>query len=90
MVRIEEQSALRKVEQSIWFEHSMYRVDVSWRDNEPKLPNNSKMALKRLENTVKKLFRSPAIAIAYSAIIDQYIEKGYIKKVGDQNRHTSK
>ena len=68
----------------------MYRVGAPWQGNEPKLPNNYKMALRRLENTEKKLVRSPAIATAYCAIINQYIDKGYIKKVGDQNRNKSK
>ena len=90
IVRIEEQSALKKAEQSIQFADGMYRVGVPWRGNEPKLPVNYKMALKRLENTEKKLVRSPAIATPYCATINQYIDKGYIKKVGDQNRNKSK
>ena len=89
-MRIEEQSALKKAEQSIQFEAGMYRVGGSWRGNEPKLPDNYKMALKRLENTEKKHVRSPAIATEYCAIINQYIDKGYIKKVDDQNRDMSK
>ena len=83
IVRIEEQSALQKVEYSIQFENCMYRVGVPWRSNGSELPNNYKMALKRLENTEKKLARSPAVASAYSETIIQYIKKGYIRKVGD-------
>ena len=90
IVRIEEQSALNKAEQSIQFADGMYRVGVPWRGIEPNLPGNYKMALKRLENTEKKLVRSPAIATAYCAIINQYINKGFIKKVGDQNKDKSK
>ena len=89
IVRIEEQSALKKVEQSIQLENSMYRVGVPWRSNEPKLPNNYEMALRRLENTETKLDRLPAIASAYSEIIDQYIEKGYIREVGEQDKKKS-
>ena len=90
IVRIEEQSALRKVQQSIQYEGSMYRVGVPWRSNEPELPNNYKMALRRLENTEKKLARSPEIETAYNDIINQYIEKGYIRKVGDQEKTKTK
>ena len=57
IVRIEEQSALQKVEYSIQF-----------------------------ENTEKKLARSPAVASAYSETINQYIKKGYIRKVGDHEK----
>ena len=35
----------------------------------------TKMALKRLENTEKKLASSPAVASAYSKTINQYIKK---------------
>ena len=89
IVRIEEQSALKKVEQSIQFENSLCRVGVPWRSNEPKLPNSYEMALRRLQNTEKKLARSPAIATAYSEIIDRYIEKGYSREVGEQERNKS-
>lgn len=66
IVRIEEQWAMKKIEQSIGFENNMYRVGVPWRSNERTLPNNYGMALRRLENTEKKkLARSPAIATAY-------------------------
>ena len=48
------------------------------------------MALRRLENTEKKLLRSPQIATAYCDIINQYEEKGYVKKVGDEERNKTK
>ena len=86
IVRIEEQSALQKVEYSIQFENGMYRVGVLWRSNGSELPNNYKMALKRLENTEKKLARSPAVASAYSETINLYIKKGYIRKVGNHEK----
>ena len=79
---IEEQSALQNAEYSIMFENGMYRVGVPWLSNGSELPNfKYKMALKRLENTEKKLARSPAVASAYSKTIDQYIKKGYIRRV---------
>ena len=90
IMRIEEQSALQKVEYSIQFENGMYRVGVHWQRNGSELPNNYKMALKRLENTEKKLARSPAVASAYSETINQYIKKGYIRKVGDHKKNASK
>ena len=81
IVRIEEQSAMKKAEQSSQFENNVYRVGVPWRSNERALPNNYKMALRRLENTEKKLAKSPAIDTAYNEIINQYVDKGYIRKV---------
>ena len=90
IVRIKEQSALRKEEQSIQYDSNMHRVGIPWQSNEPELPNNYKMALRRLENTEKKLSRSPQIATAYCDIINQYEENGYIRKVGDEERNKTK
>ena len=90
IVRLEEQIALKKVEQSIQYEKNMYRVGVPWHSYEPTLPNNYRMALRRLDNTEKRLTKSPTIATAYSEIINQYIEKGYIRKVQEQEKNDSK
>ena len=38
------------------------------------------MALQRLENTEKRLKRSPDVAHAYTKCIEQYFEKGYVIK----------
>ncbi|CAC5357994.1 unnamed protein product [Mytilus coruscus] len=44
-----------------------------------------------MENTEKRLIRSPEIASAYTETIDKYIEKGYVRKVtNDDNKTTRK
>ena len=55
IVRLEEQIALKKEDQSIQYEKNMYRVGVPWHSNEPTLPNNYRMALRWLDNTEKML-----------------------------------
>lgn len=89
-MRIDEQIALKKVEQSIIYENQMYRDCISWKTNEPALTNNYEMALRRLENTEKRLRKSPDIAHAYNQCIEQYISKGYVTKITQQDRSTSK
>ena len=86
IVNIEEQIALKKVERSITYGKQMFRVDIPWKCDEPALPDNYKMALKRLENTEKRLKRSTDIATAYSQCIERYIEKGYQKKVPENEQ----
>ena len=61
VVRIEEQIASKKANQSFTYEQHMYRAGVPWKCNDPALPNNYKMTLQRLENTEKRLKRSPEI-----------------------------
>ena len=48
------------------------------------------MALQRLQNTEKRLQKSPEIAQAYSDIIERYVAKGYVKKVPKSEQSTSK
>ena len=89
-MRIEDQLALNRVENSLTYDNEMYRVSIPWKRNKPILPDNYEMALSRLANTEKRLKRSPDIAHAYSQCIDQYIEKGYVRKIQEQDKQTSK
>ena len=89
IIRIEDQLAVKKLENSLTYENQMYRVSVPWKTNKPELPDNYEMALSRLENTEKKLKRTPDVAHAYSHCIDQYIKKGYVRRLQQQDRSTS-
>ena len=90
VVRIEEQLALNKVKQSFTYEQQMYRVGVPWKCNDPALPNNYKMARQRLENTEKRLKRSPEIGKAYGECIKKYMERGYVRKLKEDDHLTSR
>ena len=89
-VRIEEQYAMKKLEQSIQFKDNIYRVCIPWKSNKRAFPNIYDMTLKRLENTEKKLARSPEIAKLYGETIEQYVNKGYIRKVSEHEQEQSK
>ena len=45
------------------------------------MANNHKMAMKRLQNTEKRVLKNPDVMKAYDEVIDQYLDKGYIRKV---------
>ena len=68
----------------------MYRVGVPWKTNDAALPDNYEMALSRLENTEKRLKKSPEVPYAYNKCIEQYIEKGYVTKVQEHDRSLSR
>ena len=68
----------------------MYRVGLPWKTAHPALPNNYEMALRRLENTEKRLKRSTDIASSYSQCIEQYIEKGYVTKIQEPEQSTAR
>ena len=50
--------------------------------------NNHKMAMKRLQNTQKRLLKNPDVMKAYDEVIDQYLKKGYIRKVPVSEKQT--
>lgn len=76
VMSIKERSVMKIVEETITHENSLYRVRIPWIADRPTLPESYNMALQKLENTGKRLHRSPEITTAYSKVIDQYIEKG--------------
>ena len=90
IVKAEDKQALKLVEESCVYEKNMYRVGIPWKDANPSIPNNYKMALQRLQNTEKRLKRSPDVAKAYKECIDKYIEKGYVSKVPENDLFHSK
>jgi len=53
-----------------------------WREGEVKFPGNRLMAdEKRRESTERKLKRDEELANKYCAIIEDYVEKGYARKL---------
>ena len=90
IVQIQDQLAMRKVDGSLHYDQNMYRVSIPWKEDKPMLPDNYSMALKRLQNTEKRLQKSPNIGHAYSDIIKQYVAKGYVRKVPENESYNSK
>ena len=82
-ISVEEQQVLRKTEKTVTCKESRYEIGIPWKDSEPKLPENYDMALKRLENTEKRLNRNPELAKSYHETIQKYMDKGYVEKVSD-------
>ena len=72
--------ALKTVSESLKFQDGKYEVKLPWKQDRY-LPNNYKMALRRLENTEKRLKKQPELGEKYGNIIEDYIQKGYLKYV---------
>ena len=82
----EEQESLNLVKESIQFKDNHYQVSLPWKENPATLPENYNMAKRRLENTEKKLLKNPKIGVAYNQVIDEYIQKGYVRKIPDDEK----
>ena len=81
MLDTDEKAALQKAESSFRFIDGRYEVGVPWKEDSHGMVNNHKMAMKRLQNTEKRLLKNPDVLKAYDEVIDQYLDKGYIRKV---------
>ena len=77
----EEKLAVNKIQQSQKNDGERYQVDVPWRDEQPTLDSNYEMAVKRLEDTKKRLVRQKSLSDEYAKILTTYQQKGYIRKV---------
>ena len=80
-VKADEKHALAVAAESIEYKHCHYSIALPWRQNKEDLPNNYRMACYRLENTEKRLKREPEVAEAYTEVFRKYEDKGYIRKV---------
>ena len=85
-VNPEEKLARERVTESLTFEDGHYSVGMPWKANKGVLPDNFSMALRRLQNTEKRLQKFPEVGQAYSDVLHEYQKKGYIHKVSPEEK----
>jgi hypothetical protein len=73
--------AEEKVKNSLRYIDSPYEVGIPWKKDEPRLENNYNLAYKRLEALKQSLKRRPNVADSYQRVIEDYLSKGYIRKL---------
>jgi len=78
---LEETNATKQVKESLSFKGGRYEVSMPWKADRQDMPDNYNMAVKRLENTEKRLLKNKEVGEAYSNTIKDYIEKGYVSEV---------
>ena len=79
----EDKLAWKKVTNSLKFDGQHYEAAVPWRDERLQLPNNLPMAKKRLVSTKRKLMKDKEVAVAYQQVLNDYLDKKYIRRVPD-------
>ena len=90
IMQIQDQLAMRRVDRSVHYDQNMYRASIPWKEDKSMLPDNYSIALKRPQNTEKRLHKSSNIRHSYSDIINQYIAKGYVRKAPENESYKSK
>ena len=76
-----EKKALDLVSESLLYQNGRYQVAVPCKDHKPKLPDNCSIATSRLHSTEKKLLQNEFVAKEYQITIEEYIQKGYLRRV---------
>ena len=79
-----EEYAVAEFNKGLKFDGQNYEVQLPWRKDHLRLENNYEQAVKRLESIEKRLKRDPVKAEAYSAAINQFVEKGFTEEVPEQ------
>ena len=78
----DEQAAINRAQETQMLKDGRYEIGIPWRKGEPKLNNNYDMALSRLESLEKSLLKKdPRFKIAYQRILDDYLQKNYVRTV---------
>ena len=76
-----EKLAWEKARNSLRFDGTRYEIAVPWKNCRPQLPSNRLMAKNRLKSVEQKLLRDGELGRAYQGVIEDYLEKKYIRKV---------
>ena len=84
---VEDERALAIMESSVRKVSGRYQVALPWRQQPPHLPNNRVVAEQRLSLLKKRLLRDPEFFARYKAAVNDYIAKGYARRVPLEELH---
>ena len=65
-------------------EEGRYETGLLWKGTDTELPNNRDMAFRRLQQLERGLLRQPVKADQYQKIIDDYLDRGFARRVPDE------
>ena len=81
---IEDKRAEKIIESTIGKIDGHYQMGLLWKRCDPRFPNNRPVAEMRLRHRRRRLERDPVLKKKYLAIIDDYVEKGYARKLAPE------
>ena len=76
VVKPEEKPAGDTVGDTLTFDDGRYSIGLPWKSKDHELPDNFNMALRLLQNTEKRLQKSPELGKAYSDVLQTCQAKG--------------
>ena len=78
---VEDQRALKRINDSVCKRDGHYQMDLLWKDDNPVLPYNRVLAETRLQHLQKRLGRDQELELKYRAVIEDCVAKGYARKL---------
>jgi len=80
-ISCENKRILEHTQSTIQLVDGQYRISMPWKEDRMVLPDSYPMALRCLQS-LKTLVKKPEVAKAYQETIFKYLEKGYIREIG--------
>lgn len=81
---VEDKRAEKVIERTIGKVDGHYQMGLLWKHSDPRLPDNRLIAEIRLRHLRRRLERDQELKRKYLTIIDDYVEKGYARKLTDE------
>ncbi|XP_068676335.1 uncharacterized protein [Montipora foliosa] len=78
---VEDQRALKRINDSVCKRDGHYQMDLLWKDDNPVLPYNRVLAETRLQHLQKRFGRDQELELKYRAVIEDCVAKGYARKL---------
>jgi hypothetical protein len=84
----DEQAAMDLVQTTLTFKNGRYEIGIPWKKDKPEFTNNYELALSRLNNLERSLQKKdPKIRESFTKIIEDYSEKGYVRKTTQKDEN---
>lgn len=84
MMSVQDKRALEIFEESAQLVNGHYQIAIPWKQGQPCMPNNRRIAEQRLRHLKRRLVGDPALKQKYANFIDDLLDKGYARRVPDQ------
>ena len=86
----DDRKALEIFEESVEKKDDHYTIALPWKDKNTSLPNNKKMAEKRLLGLKRKLIANEDMYEKYRSKIKEYIDYGYVELITNEESNSRK
>lgn len=84
LISKELQKARNIQESTLTYDGTKFNIGLLWKNENIKLPDSRNVALHRLESIERKIKQNPELGVKMNDQIDDFIRKGYIRKLTPQ------